>query len=176
MTPCDQVAERLAVGDALGETLDAHVATCPACSRLLRVPGLVASTARATEPAPGFSVRVTAGARRRIAVRRRNRVALLAAAAAAVLLVGGTAALRPAEPPLPAAFMTPGEVTPLDRPVAESPDADPTLTDDELARALVRLADVDAALRPAANWTTIEAPLAPYRALLPRLSSQGVLP
>jgi hypothetical protein len=178
MTPCDQVAERLAIGEPLGDGLDAHVATCPACARLTSVPALVARAARADEPAPGFSVRITAGARRRIAVRRRNRVALLAAAAACVLLAGGTAALRQPEQPLVGAFSPLTEFSPIDTPTREQPTADaPTTTDAELAAALARLADVDASLRPAADWNRIQAPVAPYGAVLDsiRSPSKGTL-
>jgi multisubunit Na+/H+ antiporter MnhG subunit len=179
MTPCDHVAERLALGEALGE-LDAHVATCPACTGLVRMPTMFAATAHAAEPAPGFSARMTVGARGRIAARRRNRMATITAAAAAVFLIGGSVASREPARSLQGAMRPLMEMTPLDssaaeRPVAERPADDvPATTDDELAAALVRLADVDGALLPATDWSRIEAPLAPYRILLSSL--QGAQP
>jgi multisubunit Na+/H+ antiporter MnhG subunit len=179
MTPCDHVAERLAMGEPLGD-LDAHVATCPACTGLVRMPQMFAVTAHAAEPAPGFSARMTVCARGRIAARRRNRMAVMTAAAAAVFLVGGSVATREPARPLHGAMRPLLEMTPLDRSVAERPVAEqpsddlPATSDDELAAALVRLADVDGALVPAADWSRVEAPLAPYRILLSSL--QGAQP
>jgi hypothetical protein len=181
MTPCEAVVERLALGEPRDPDLDAHVATCPACARLVRVPGLVAATASAQEPAPGFSARMTVGARRRIAVRRRNRMATLALAAAGVLLAGGAAATRQREHSLQGAMRPLMELSPIEPSrVAErhdrddQPDPAPKLDDDDLAGEIDRIANLDANLAPSADWSHIEAPLAPYRDLL--LSYQGARP
>ena len=170
MTPCEAVVERLALGEPRDAELDAHVATCPACARLVQVPNLVAATASAREPAPGFSARMTVGARHRIAVRRRNRIATMALAAAGVLIAGGAIATREPEHSLQGAMTGLAELEPLEpsrtterQTPAPTPDSIP---DDDLAAAIGRLANLDASLAPSADWGRIEAPLTPYRDLL----------
>jgi hypothetical protein len=95
MTPCEEVTERLALGEPLGDAED-HVATCPACSRLIALPRLVAASAHAAEPHAGFVIRSTTGARTMprsgAATHRRQRPA---AAAAIVLGCGRSTAPSP---------------------------------------------------------------------------------
>jgi hypothetical protein len=183
MSPCDLVAERLALGEPLGSDGDSHVAACPACARLTRLPGLVAATAQEPEPGPGFSSRMQVGARAELTARRRARVGSVALAAAAAVLVGGVFVTRNqhrneqgtmSRITDPQPISLPGEhrdSTPHDRnhaPVHPQPAAD-----EQLAARLVRVADLDGALAPHAPWRRIEAPLAPYKSLLVHVR-QGV--
>jgi hypothetical protein len=180
MSPCDLVAERLALGESLGADGDAHVAACPACTRLARLPALVASTAREPEPGPGFSSRMQVGARAELTARRRTRIASVTLAAAAAVLVGGvfvTRHNRTSELPgtvsrvdEPFPISLPGEhrdTSRHDRDHQPQPQpAQPAVSDDHLAAHLVHVADIDGALAPHAPWRRIEAPLAPYKSLL----------
>jgi hypothetical protein len=186
MTTCEVVAERVAVGEPLGE-LAAHVATCAACTRLTALPALLGATRHATaaDPGPGFAARITGAAQRRLVVRRQRRIATVlgtAVAAAAALALAVTqlpthtdstvAASEPPVPrpapapspsPRPAPTPTPPAPTPAPAPVAPSPH----VHDAEVA-ALVRFARVDHSRRLSANWARITAPLAPYRSLVAR--------
>ena len=117
MSPCDVVTERLALGEPLGDD-EAHVATCPACSRLVGLPRLVAAAAHAAEPNPGFAIRAAAGARTKLAVRRRHRIAGNVALAAAAVVVAVWAVKTPVEPPaepLPALSQRPSPLQPQSR-------------------------------------------------------------
>jgi hypothetical protein len=185
MSPCDSVTERLALGEPLGADDDAHVAACPACARLIRLPGLVAATAREAEPGPGFSSCMQVGARAELGARRRARIASVTLAAAAAVLLGGvfvtrhnraenqSTAIDPFTERQP--INLPGEHrdTPSHDPHDRARPAHQPATDDHLAAHLVRLADLDGALAPQAPWRRIEAPLAPYRSLLVHVR-QGV--
>jgi hypothetical protein len=163
MTPTlhDQVAERLALGEPLGD-LAGHAATCPSCQQLIGVSSQLSATRSAVDPGLGFSARMTAGAQHRVAARRHRRLAVGLAASVAsgafgVFLVTHTATERPyvQAPPM----------------VAHQPDtpdrAEPAepASDDELT-ALVGFADVERSARAAAHWGHIEKPLAAYRKLL----------
>jgi hypothetical protein len=175
MYPCDLVAERLAVGEPLGADGDAHVAACPACARLVRLPGMVAATAREPEPGPGFAARMQVGARAELAARHRTRVAALTlATAAAVLLVGVFVTRRhhdDAQPGTMARYSTPQPISTSSehhtQPVHDrATAATAAVPDDRFAARLVRISDIDDALAPSPAWHRIEAPLAPYRELL----------
>ncbi|HTJ45052.1 MAG TPA: hypothetical protein VL463_23250 [Kofleriaceae bacterium] len=180
---CDEIAERLADGAPLGEDGETHIAACPACARLVRLPQLVAATAREPEPGPGFAARMQVGARAEITARRRTRVASLTLATAAAVLVGGVFLTRRHDKDEHASAMSrysepqpislPGEhrADTHDRNRAPNPTA--SITDDELAARLARVADVDGALQPTRAWHRIEAPLAPYQQLLVHVS-EGV--
>jgi hypothetical protein len=173
MTPCDVVTERLALGEPLAD-VEAHVATCPACSRLVALPRLVAASAHAAEPHAGFAVRTAAGARTKLAVRRRNRILVnttgaLAAAAIAVLALRTPDA--PANPSFQiGAYRAPAPLAPVNDSTGstESPDelAAGELTDDDLGAELARISDFDRAIAPSPAWRTAEAPLAPYRLIV----------
>jgi hypothetical protein len=172
MSPCDVVTERLALGEPLAD-VEAHVATCPACSRVIALPRLVAAAAHAAEPRAGFAVRTAAGARTKLAVRRRNRIIMnttgaLAAAAALVLVLrapdegAGFGAV-------PGAYRAPTQPTPVadntDGDVLEAPTPG-TLTDGDVGAELARISDFDRALAPSPAWDTAEAPLAAYRLIV----------
>jgi hypothetical protein len=157
--PCEVVAERVALGESIGELAD-HAAQCARCRRLAALPSELGAMRQEADPGLGFAARMTAGAQQRIIVRRRRRVATAAiAAAAAASLLTFALTREPAQTsPQPAAE--------LKQPV---PDNDADETDD--VRALVQLADTDRAGRASANWGAIEKPLKPYRSLV-----QGVTP
>jgi hypothetical protein len=155
---CEQVAERLALGESL-DPLAEHLAGCAACRRLAEVPGRIGAARRAVDPGLGFSARMTAGAQHRIAVRRRRRMAAGLAATVAAGALGVVFVTREPAAPQPAVAV------PEPRPeIREDPQPVPA-AEDELA-ALVNLADTERSLRLSANWKGIEEPLAGYRKLV----------
>src|SRR4051812_49778261 len=85
---CNQVAERLALGEPLGE-LSEHVSGCASCQGLVAVSGRLAATHHAVDPGLGFSARMTVGAQHRIGVRRRRRLAAGLAGSVATGRFGG---------------------------------------------------------------------------------------
>lgn len=171
---CDQVTERVALGDSLGELAE-HAAACPSCQRLALVSrqlgqlgqlGRLGTMHHEVDPGLGFSARMTIGAQHRIAVRRRRKLAVGLAATVAtgafgVFLVTRTPGVTPAPPlePPPGMSSKPPE-----------PDPSPAASDADLAT-LVQLADVDRSSRISAKWARIKKPLAPYKKLL-----KGVTP
>lgn len=161
LSMCDQVAERVALGEPLDEVSE-HTAGCASCQRLLAVSSQLGATHHAVDPGLGFSARMTVGAQHRLAVRRRRRLAAgLAATVASGALGVFFVTHTPAESPRPVAT----QPTPRPQPPApETPEA-PELTDADLA-ALVQLADVDRSSRLSADWKTIKKPLAAYKKLL----------
>lgn len=174
---CDQVTERVALGDALGE-LTEHAATCPRCQNLARVSEALGAMHREVDPGLGFSARMTVGAQRRIAVRRRRRLAAglattVATGAFGVFLVTRTPDV-PRTPDRDQVGLTPS--TPS-KPLETAPnhpnhkDDSPTMAEDADLAALVRLADVDRSSRLSAKWAHIKKPLAPYQKLI-----KGVTP
>jgi hypothetical protein len=173
-TICDQVAERVALGEELGDVAE-HAAECPHCKRLIALPVELGMTAREADPGMGFSARMTAGAQHRIAIRRRRRyaasggVAVALAAAVAMLLIR-----QPAERPI--AYVPPevlkqvlDQLPAIQPPITHKDDPwkthDPDSVDDDV-RALVHLAKVDRNRHLSAHWGRIEKSLAPYRAVL----------
>jgi len=168
---CDQVTERVALGEPLGELAE-HAAACPSCRRLALVSrqlgqlGRLGTMHHEVEPGLGFSARMTIGAQHRIAVRRRRKLAAGLAATVAtgafgVFLVTRTPGVTPAPTPEP----TPGM---LSKP--PEPDPPPAASDADLAT-LVQLADVDRSSRISGKWARIKKPLSPYKKLL-----KGVTP
>jgi hypothetical protein len=172
ISSCDLVAERVALGEPLGELAE-HAATCPRCRRIAALPGELAASHRTADPGLGFSARITAGAQHRLIVRRRQRrtvaAASVVAAAALVMIVVAreddrSVAIDIPHLQLPAsATDTTGIHDPWKDPADERIDPD--------VRALVHLAHVERTSRVSAHWARIDRPLAPYRALL-----RGVTP
>ncbi len=158
---CETVAERVALGDSLGE-LAGHVTTCERCKLVVDMPGKLGATKHEVDPGLGFAARMTIGARHRIATRRRRRVAAALGSTVAAGLLGVFFLTR-----------TPATTTSTETTAStETQVVDPTLepaTEDEL-KALVDLADVERSARLSANWRQIKKPLSPYRKLL-----QGVV-
>jgi len=170
---CDQVTERVALGDSLGELAE-HAAACPSCQRLALVSkqlgqlGRVGTMHHEVDPGLGFSARMTIGAQHRIAVRRRRKLAAGLAATVATGAFGVFLVTRTPEPQTPlVAIKIPEPPAPEPNPKDNAPTA---ATDADLAT-LVDLADVDRSSRISAKWARIKKPLAPYKKLL-----KGVTP
>ena len=174
MTTCDVVAERVALGEPLGDAAD-HAERCPKCRRLVALPTELGATHREADPGLGFAARMTAGAQHRVVVRRRRRIAagmaaVVAAAAMSVFVLTRT----PDAPQLatnPETHQPQPAVAPPDKDKNDPWNPDKASDVDEDVRALVQLADTDGASRTTAHWKQIQKPLDPYRALL-----QGVEP
>jgi hypothetical protein len=169
MKTCEQVAERVALGEELGDLAE-HAAGCPHCKRLIALPVELGMLAREADPGMGFAARMTAGAQHRITVRRHRRYAagggvLVAAAAAIALLV----VRQPDEASI--AYIPPQylHLPAIQPPTANKDDPwkthEPGEVDDDV-RALVRMANVDRNRHLSAHWGRIEKSLAPYRAIL----------
>jgi hypothetical protein len=163
---CDQVAERVALGESLGELAE-HVASCTGCRSLVAMSSQLGAVHHAVDPGLGFTARMTVGAQQRIAVRYRRKLAVGLAATVAAGAFGVFVVTRsPDEPSTKVAFHLP-TIAPPTTPQPESPTAVP---DADLA-ALVQLADVDRTSRLSARWSHITKPLAPYKKLI-----KGVTP
>jgi hypothetical protein len=166
---CDQVTERLAMGEPLAE-LSEHVSSCESCQGVVAVSSQLGATHHAVDPGLGFSARMTVGAQHRLVVRRRRR---LATGLAATVVTGAFGVLIVAHAP----SGSPGEhvaTQPPQRPLQpEQPVQEPPKVNDSDAdlAALVQLADVDRSARLSARWTHIKKPLAPYKKLV-----KGVVP
>jgi hypothetical protein len=171
MKTCDQVAERVALGQELGDLAE-HAAECPHCKRLIALPVELGMLARDADPGMGFAARMTAGAQHRITVRRHRRYAagggvLVAAAAAIAMLV----VRQPQDDSI--AYIPPDAIKiatqPAIQPTTNKDDPwkthEPGEVDDDV-RALVRMANVDRNRHVTAHWGRIEKSLAPYRAIL----------
>ena len=174
-TSCDQVAERVALGEPLGD-MGEHAATCERCKRLVALPVELGATHREADPGLGFSARMTAGAQHRIGVRRRQRIAggLAAAVAATTLCVFALTRQHSQEPTI---ATTPAPTTP--QPAIQKDDPwdtnnEPTTDEqgDEDVQSLVQLANTDRAMRLSADWESIQEPLSPYDRLLKRVSHE----
>ena len=162
---CQVVAERVALGEALGDVAD-HAASCDKCRRLVALPSELGATHRDADPGMGFAARMTAGAQHRVIVRRRRRIAASLAAAVAAMSLGVFFVTRePANDEI-SAIEPPGPVMPA----ADMPETqdeydpwNPGEVDEDVA-ALVDLADTSP--RSHARWKRVEKPLAAYRKLV----------
>jgi hypothetical protein len=176
MTTCDQVAERVVLGEPLGDFAE-HAESCARCKRLVALPVELAAAKRIADPGMGFSSRITAGAQHRLVVRRRQRIEMTAGlgvvAAAAVALV---ATRQPDEPRY---VITPPAMKRDQagmQPAKDQKDPWKQHEVDPDVRSLVHLAkNVERSSHVSANWGRIEKPLAPYRALL-TVSDKGTEP
>ena len=155
MSTCDDVAERIAVGEPLAE-LDEHVSSCARCKRLVAMPTQLGATRHSVDPGLGFSARMTVGAQHRLGVRRRRRIAAGLAATVAAGMFGVFAITR--EP----------EVSEVQAPaVAERLPTDESARFEEPEIAfLVNVADTKRSSRQSAHWARIQRPLAAYKQLL----------
>ena len=170
---CDQVTERVALGQALGELAE-HAATCPSCRKLAQVSEQLGAMHREVDPGLGFSARMTVGAQHRIAVRRRRRLAAGLAATVATGAFGVFAVTRTPgshDEPRPLAIKPPIDPSPALQPPDLDPKTDSSVANDADLAALVQLADVDHNSRLSAKWAHIKKPLAPYKKLI-----KGVTP
>lgn len=196
MSPCDDVAERLALDEPLAE-LTQHADDCPRCQGLLAAQRTLSGQRRDATPVHGFASRMTVAANQRLVVRHRRRVAgyaTLSAAAAALLtffLVREPA--RPAQPPVAATTLK-SDSQPTAEDPANLPD-DPWQSDaddadkaaEEVEPEPLEVPEEPTAEEPGerdeealelyrlsrlyampvqAKWKRIEAPLDPYKRLL----------
>lgn len=180
LSMCEQVAERIALGEALGE-LSEHAGSCTSCQQLIAVSSRLGASRHAVDPGLGFTARMTVGAQHRLVARRRNRLAM---GLAASVLAGGfgvflvtrapESAMLAADQPASERSETPSADDTAGNPGDDDDDKNTTpdpwepaelAGDDDLA-ALVQLADVDQHLRESARWRDITAPLTPYRKLV----------
>lgn len=159
-TNCDLVAERVALGEPLGDQAE-HAATCARCRRLAVLPAELAATHHDVDPGIGFAARMTAGAQHRVAVRHRRRIAVGLAAAVAATTLGVFVVTREPEQ----VAVTP-PVEHHDQPATNPHDPWKPGELDPDVKALVHLANVERSSHLSAHWARIEKPLAPYRALL----------
>lgn len=162
---CDIVAERVALGEPLGDAAE-HAATCSRCRRLSALPGELGETHQESDPGIGFAARMTAGAQKRITVRRRRRVAATLAAAVVATTLGVVFLTR--QPTDETVAVQPDKhdtaATNTQKQHDTDPKPDPKI--DEDVRYLVELARTDRAARSSANWRRIEKSLAPYKHLV----------
>lgn len=160
LSACDQVAERLALGEPLAELAE-HASQCVECTGLIATTSRLGATHHAVDPGLGFSARMTVGAQHRIGVRRRRRIAAGLAASVAGSMFGVFLVTR--TPDAPVVSPTMGNNLKVPSP---SEDEAPTPAGDDDLAALVQMADTDHASRLSADWGHIEKPLAPYRNVL----------
>lgn len=165
---CDVVAERVALGEPLGDMAD-HAASCPRCRQLAALPTEIGVVHGEADPGIGFTARMTAGAQHRFSVRRRRRIAAGLATAVAATTLGVFIVTRE---PAKAKEVATQERNPPTLPAQDSnrndpwnPDQEQASDDDDLA-SLVYFADTDRAAAYTANWKEIAAPLRPYRAVV----------
>lgn len=154
MTMCEIVAERVALGEPIGERAD-HVASCERCRELVAVAQKLGATHHAIDPGLGFSARMTVGAQHRIAVRRRRRIATTAGVATAAAAAFAFVVTRPTDPkPEPTVAMEP-----------QKTDTEPPVAVDDADLAFLA-SDPEAAAHTTADWNHITKPLRPYKKLL----------
>ncbi|HEX4422620.1 MAG TPA: hypothetical protein VH165_32115 [Kofleriaceae bacterium] len=169
---CDQVAERIALGEALGELAE-HATACAGCQGLVAASAQLGRAHHAVDPGLGFTARMTIGAQHRIAVRRRRKLAVglaatLACGAFGVFVVTHT----PDEPPVARPTVRLPQPRPHEPdPVPDKVNEPAAASDDDALAALAQLADVDHNSRLTARWSEIDEPLTPYKKLI-----EGVTP
>lgn len=167
LSSCDQVAERVALGEPLGE-LAAHVEGCSGCQNLVAMSSKLGAVHRTVDPGLGFTARMTVGAQHRLATRRRQRLAVGLAATVVSGAFGVFLVTRPPHAPTQAVT----DPIPHSPPTMENPqkpenidDDAPSGDDDDLAM-LADLVDVEHSSRLSADWKHITRPLAAYRRLV----------
>ena len=166
MSSCDDVAERIALGEPL-EELAPHVADCARCQRLVQVPGGLRASHHPVDPGLGFAARMTIGAQQRLVTRRRQRLAASLAGTTAVAAVGVFMFTRTPEH----AQVQPAVAIEVPS-IEHKGDVEPaTPVEASQAITLVRLADTRRSRRLSAHWARIQRPLAPYKKLV-----KGVTP
>jgi len=166
LSVCDQVAERVALGEPLGELAE-HVEGCASCKDLIAMSSKLGATRHAVDPGLGFTARMTVGAQHRIAARRRQRLAVGLAAtvvsgAFGVFVVTHTPSARPVVAPAPQ-LKQPHTPDPWDS--ETQTETQPTDEDADLAM-LVDYSDVDRSARMTADWKHITRPLSAYKRLV----------
>jgi hypothetical protein len=157
MMTCDLVAERIALGESLGELAE-HAATCDRCNATGALTARLAGVHREVDPGMGFAARMTAGAQHRIVVRRRRRLAGVVAASTLAASLGVFVMTRHDDP----------VVAPPATATGQDPPADPS---EIAADTAMLLRDPDRTAKRSADWGRIEKPIRPYKHVL-----KGLLP
>lgn len=161
---CDIVAERIALGEPLGDAAE-HAATCARCRRVSALPTELSAVHHDTDPGIGFAARVTAGAQKRIVVRHRRRVAATLAACVAATALGVVLLTRHSVEPT---IATAPHLDDANKAATETPHEDkpdqPKVDDD--VKFLVSIARAGHNSRVTAHWRDIEKPVAPYKHLI----------
>jgi hypothetical protein len=152
--PCEIVAERVALGEALGEHAE-HARSCERCQELVAVADKLGATHHAIDPGLGFSARMTVGAQQRIATRRRRRIVTTAGVTAAAAIAMVFVVMRPTD-------QKPEPVVAIN-PIGSDAPIEPAIDTADLR---LLLTDTDQAARTGADWKHITTPLRPYKKLL----------
>lgn len=161
---CDIVAERVALGEPLGDAAE-HAATCARCRRVSALPTELSAVHHDTDPGIGFAARMTAGAQKRIVVRHRRRVAATLAACVAATTLGVVLFTRhQVEPTIATSDPHLEDAKPATETPHENPPDQPKV--DEDVKFLVSIARAGHNSRVTAHWREIEKPLAPYKHLI----------
>jgi hypothetical protein len=158
LSACDQVAERRALGEPLGE-LSEHAESCEHCRKLVAVSSQLGATRHAVDPGLGFTARMTVGAQHRIAARRRQRLTTALAATIASGVLGVFFVTRVDDP-------TPKTAIKIPLPPEPSPEPQPGQVDEPDLAFLVESADIERTSRVSADWRHIKKPLRAYKKLL----------
>lgn len=184
-SPCEVVAERLALAEPLAE-LSQHVEDCPRCQSLRATELKLTAARREATPALGFTSRMTVIATQRLMVRQRRRVvgyAAVSALAASVLTLSVVRQTSSTDQATQAAALPAAQVQPAGDPWSDrpTPDAVGALQTDDGAevsqqedqddlRDLLDLSRTHAD-PVSADWAEIEAPLSPYDRLLQQVGN-----
>jgi len=162
LSVCDQVAERVALGEPFGELAE-HAEGCESCRNLVAMSNKLVAAHHAVDPGLGFTARMTVGAQHRLAARRRQRLAVGLAATVVSGAFGVFVVTHTPERAKPALEL-PTRIDPP-RPDTPSEETPPTDEDADLAM-LVDFSDVERSGRVSANWKHITRPLAPYKRMV----------
>ncbi len=167
---CNVVAERVALGESLGDVAE-HATTCERCKLTVALPGSLAKTGHAADPGMGFASRVTAGAQHRVTVRRRQRLAAISLVSAAAVAALVLLFVRPTAESESVAYVPEALIRqlPSTNPDPAKPDPwmpKPPRAVDKDVRSLVHLANTERSMRLGARWNRLEKSLAPYGAVL----------
>lgn len=158
--PCDLVAERVALGEPLGDLAE-HAASCPKCRRLAALPAEIGAAHKEIDAGLGFTARMTIGAQQRFAARRRTRRVAVGAAAAVAVAAGAVIVVTRAPSGEPVAVQPP----PAMEHRQPQPEPQPGESDQDLED-LVKLSRAEHAMDTSARWGEITEPLAPYKTLV----------
>ena len=159
---CEQVAERVALGEPLGE-LTGHAEACASCKNLIAMSSKLGATHHAVDPGLGFTARMTVGAQHRLAARRRQRLAVGLAATVVSGAFGVFIVTRAPELSRPPVIQPQLELPRTHEALEE--ETPPSDEDADLAM-LVDYSDTERSARTSANWKHITRPLAAYKRLV----------
>ena len=166
LSVCDQVAERVALGEPFGELAE-HMESCASCKDLIAMSSKLGATRHAVDPGLGFSARMTVGAQHRIAARRRQRLAVGLAATVVSGAFGVFVVTRTPPSSTPPAREQALELPRTPDPWDDANKPEPAEADEDSDLAmLVDYSDVERSARASADWKHITRPLAAYKRLV----------